>query len=1180
MSEIQWTKGQIEAITARDARILVSAAAGSGKTTVLTERIIRRLCDQEDPIDLDQMLIVTFTKAATADLKEQIASALTKASASAPSPRLTRQLSALPTAQISTIHSFCFGLIKANFQKLRLPPSLRIAEENENRLLALSVMDRLLGDLYDGDESISIPDFALLVDQFVTVDDQDFATLLLSVFDRLVSLPDGIALLRRSAITYREEEARPFLHSLWGDILTTRIMDAMGYFESILKGACAYLETDDAARKKFGDAFHYCLDAAGRMHALCKDCDFAQMAALTSAFKPPAIRSTVYENPPLCILDGREALDQMKTYMEALKTKGYFEGGADTGESAMLSARIIEAMADLLEEFDQRFAKEKRRRGMIDFADLERMTLSLLRDRSGAPTPLATAVSSRYREIYSDEYQDVNEVQDAIFSAISVRCARFMVGDIKQSIYAFRGSAPHLFARYRRDPAFRVIFLSENFRSDKPIIDFSNAIFDVLFRHSGPDMPYEDSDSLVCGKRPETQADYPCELALLKMPARGSEEEDPEPSFVASRIKALIETEGYAPDDIVILLHSPASNAQEYEKALSALAIGCVNKDKESLFENEEVLLLFSLLRVIDNPRRDIDLAAVLRSPLFGMDMNELILIREEGQGCLYEALKQYTEAHKDEKGRYFFEKLKEYREMAIASPVDRLIWDLIEDTGIAAFKIREDAAYSDTPHANLTMFYEYARQFESGSFQGLSAFIRYLSGILDSKGHGKFPSPETADQSAGSVRIMSIHASKGLQFPVTFVCETGKNIDDRDAMGNLLLDARLGVSMKLSDDGGLAGYDTPYRLCASAAIHDKTVEEEMRLLYVALTRAKQRLIVTGAVSNPDKLRQSAACAARNMGKGTRFPFTFGTASYMRLILIGLAASGYGSYLLHTSTDSANAMPRAALPVSKKEEARGEGERTLLEAIKARYDYVYPHAALSLLPAKVTVSRLNPSMLDETDGLDLSTPLPTDFETPLFLAGEQIKGSDRGTATHLFMQFCDLSAMEKRTTQEEAQRLVESGFLTKEIADLINHAAIRRFFVSPLYREMRSAKELCREVRFNTTFPASAFSQDDETKNALDKEKILVQGVMDCYFIDRTDRLILIDYKTDRIPEELRSDEGACDAFLANRHCKQLRYYRTALERMLMRRVDQVKLWSFALGREVDLTLLCASSEE
>lgn len=1186
MSEIQWTPDQLRAITETAPRILVSAAAGSGKTTVLTERIIRRLLDSSDPIDLSEMLIVTFTKAATADLREQIGNALTKALAANPTSRhLSRQLSLLPSAHISTIHAFCYGLIRLHFQQLSLPSSLRIADDQEGRLLAREVMEHLLDDLYEGGEyTNAVPDFALLIDQFVTIDDKDLGELFLSLYEKLQALPNGISGLYRCADHYRSCESGSFARSVWGLTISEEIADAMRYFRAVLKEAFDVFAYDAQAVKKYGEAFQCDLNIADRILFHYGNQDYDMLAEEVLAFRPASIKSTRYPDPPLAISDAAAVHGQMKEFMENLRKKCCFPTSEQTSSSASLCAAIVTALAQLLEEFNRRFDREKLRRGILDFGDLERYALRLLLSPSGEPTSAAHAVSARFREIYIDEYQDVNEVQDLIFSALSVRSRRFMVGDIKQSIYAFRGSAPHLFAAYRKDERFQTIFLSENFRSDLSIIRFSNAIFDYLFPHGDPEMPYEASDSLVCGKNPDSRKDIPCILSVIPAPKHKSDKEnshsDPEPIYVANAIRDLI-ANGYQPGDIVILLRSPSTRAQAYEEALEHAGISCVNKDKQSLLENEEVLLLLSLLKVIDNPRRDIDLAAVLRSPLYGMSMNDLVKIRMGRDGCLFDCLKQYTNERNFEPGIYFLKKLAEYRHAAIASPVDKLIRYLMDDTAISSFRIENGERQQDE-RANLLMFYDYARTFESGSFQGLSAFLKYIGGVLESDNNGKFRSPETQGQTRDTVRICSIHASKGLQFPVCFVCGVGHIINNRDATGSLLLDRELGISMKLTDESGFVHYDTPFRLAASRMLHRRTVYEEMRILYVALTRAKERLIVTGTASDPEELKASCFRAARHCPDGCHYPLTEGQPTYLKWILTSLFASDFKDYRLEipdlTDTEQANPEERSGQEHPLPDPDEIAKVRSVLDA---RYSFRYPYQTLSAIPAKVTISKLYPSMLDpQEDGLDISLSSITDFRAPRFTEGIGITAADRGTATHQFMQFCDFDSIDAGSVDAEIDRLIEKRFLPSAAATLIYRDMLRNFFSSTFFAEMKNAAVLRREVRFNTQFPASLFATDPDMVNEFGEEELLVQGVIDCYFLTKDGKCVLLDYKTDHIPSHLRGNSVEEEKYLAGRHLRQLRYYRMALEKMLCRKVDKVILWSLVLGRGIDLTQLCGDEPQ
>ena len=1266
-----WTKAQSEAISDRGHDLLVSAGAGSGKTAVLTERIIRRLTDRENPLDITRMLIVTFTKAAASELKERISSALSDAAAENPSDwRLTRQLFALERAQICTIHSFCLDLLRENFSNVGLRADFRIADDAEIKLLESGLMNELIEDCYSGniENGYEIADFEDLADSLTgTKGDKGLADIFLSIKHDLESYAEGTDFILNFAAELEDDSTRDFAVSRCGREILNLTENTLSVYRDLFADAAEEVSDDEKLSKALKPAFEADVEFIDRVSVLSSADDFKGLCEWFDGYSP--VRFGVARGVALSpeVEAAKKARDEFKKERQRLADKFFSLGENEVKKTQTDTAKVLRQIHTLLSLFEKRFDEEKRRRGIVDFADLERLASKLL-IKDGQPTAAALTISGRYDEIYIDEYQDVNSLQDAIFRSIS-KNNRFMVGDVKQSIYAFRGADPSIFESYRSGFSRtaegaengRTIFLSDNFRCDEPVIRFTNLVSSRLFTNGTGALPYYPDDDLVHSKRGEETGE-PVKIALISSETEDEDEDisEREAEYVAGEIKRLVgstKKDDCSPitySDIAILMRSARAQSDVFSTVFKHHGIPLFNSTEGDLFENPEVLLVLCLLNVIDNPSRDIYLAGLLKSPVFGFTLDELIRIRRHSSdGSLYDALRAYTDDTGFDRGRSFLEKLSLWRHKAGTLPVDRLVWYLYRDTDLPAL-VQTDPGQTKLRLANLTMFYEYARSFEKSSSHGLYNFIRYINDIIDNKARLSVPSASSAG--TGAVRLMTIHQSKGLEFPVVFLCGTGKKFNENDLRQSIVSDRGLGIALKLSDSTGFARYDTPVRQAIAKRLGDSQLEEEMRVLYVALTRARERLYVTGTAS--EKALDEADSDSVRLSKGT----VMKNGGYLRWVL--LAAANYERF---SHPDSLPYRIEIVSPQGNNaaEEAENTIRDTDMSAEKApeitdaeydrmlceRFDYTYPHMAAARLPAKLSVSELFPELLDEdsatldegmflgkaeprrgdhwspapndnmcphpdvgamcstgdqwsplqdrgTDGAESVSPIrdrgsdtkitknddtrKSAFRrTPLFLsdkAATESTAAERGTATHLFMQFCDYSRfrpgddLDKALdiVQDECARLGENRFITPRIASLVDTRRAALFFTGKLFEEISSSPMVRRETRFNVKLPAADFTASEELKKALEGETILVQGVMDCFYENKDGSLTIVDYKTDFIPKDMSREDA--ERMLVGRHRLQLTYYRSALEKISGRKVERVVIYSFGLGGEVEVS--------
>ena len=1162
-----WTESQKEAINSRGSDLLISAGAGSGKTAVLTERIIRRLTDDPDA-DITRMLIVTFTKAAAGELRERISSALSDALAADPkNKRLERQLLRLDSAKICTIHSFCLDILRENFTSAGLSADFRIADDAEARLLSRSLMNELIEDCYKSD------DFENLADALTgTKGDDSLEDIFSGLYNSLSSYCEGLDFIADFAAELESDAGKDFASSRCGHEVMELIADSTRGYLDCFADIIPWLNGDAKLAKAYSPAFNYDADFLRGLQSLCKTGNYAELREHVNSYNPPrlgSVRGELDED----VTNAKDQRTEFKKKLADLSEKFFSLTPEKIAENQLATAKMLRKLHEVLAMFEERYTKEKRRRLIVDFSDLERMTYSILvKDK---PTELAKNLSERFDEIFIDEYQDVNSLQDAIFSAIS-RSNRFMVGDVKQSIYGFRGAEPGIFESYREEfngGRGRTIFLSNNFRCDRNVIDFTNLVSNAVFPNATGALPYYPEDDLVHSKVGE-EPGTPVKIAIFEKP---DEDDTREAEFVAAEILRLMESETKNDgsklkfSDFAILFRSAAERADEFREVFEKHGIPLYNNTGGDFFENAEVLLALCLLNAIDDPNRDIYLAGLLKSPLFGFTLDELTLIRRaDDTGSLFDALKLYTLKNDFRKGEEFLGTLRKYQRKAEELPVDRLIWYLYSDTDLPALVFGSDENGS-LRRANLTLLYEYARRFESSSFKGLYNFIRYINDILADK--AKLEPAKIFSESSDTVKLMTIHQSKGLEFPVVFLCGCGKKFNESDLRQNIVAQRGLGIALKLPDSTGFARFDTPVRQAIVKKLGDSQLEEEMRILYVALTRARERLYVTAEVSEREEFLDKCQSDAKRLSRSV----VMQNGGYIRWIMTAIAANDLR--MKDSPCEIILAEPEVTgIFSAKAPEETKKSSAELKNLVRERFDFVYPNEFLTKLPAKLSVSELFPTVLDaEATPLEPEELPEITAKVPLFMQEnptDHASPAERGTATHCFMQFCDFERFRqpgdlKKLIADECERLGNDKYLSPRAASLVDQKQLRNFFESETFRAICASKRVCREHRFNVRLPAADFTADEKLKSELSGEFILVQGVIDCFYENNDGSFTLVDYKTDHIPRSMSADEA--EKMLVARHKLQLGYYSEALRLITKRSVARTVIYSFGLGREIEI---------
>ncbi len=1245
----KWTDEQRTAIDTRDRTVLLSAAAGSGKTAVLTERIIAAVTDKDNPLDLGRLLAVTFTRAAARELRNRIGAALAAQVEKHPDdPRLARQLRRLPMAKICTIDSFCGDLVRRYATRAGISDGYRVADQQETDLTRIALMEMLLEDAYAGlVPDVSAEDFADLVTHLYALREENgIGETLLSLIERMDTLEGGVDSLADFAAAYRHDAVTPLPETAWGREIRKICTEAGTHYrhayDTLLREE---LPTPDM-REKYTK---YLEDYLTVICALTSpDTPYSALAALPSRKFVSAVSGFGAVAPKLkATLDDlrdkfiKKTLPPLVTYSEeAWRT--LFER----------LARCTELLHRIAREFVAREAKESRRRGVYSFAQIERLAYSLL-IQNGERTPLALSVSEEYDTVSVDEYQDVSPLQHAVFEALARERTRFLVGDIKQSIYRFRHADPSIFAALRRDfPAFdptvdapsASLFMSRNFRCDLPVVNYVNAVFDTLFGVCGESIGYTSADRLAFGKSTDgvsltvkpvlavfeslaggmsavaEGASYAEGLPDADHVAGGKDNPTPdidreyldveendadvhaEALWVASTVRDLIDRDtlhdgetSIRPSDIAVLLRSKRGKVVPYIEALQLYGVPVETPEATDFFSCPEVLLALSLLRTVDNPRRDVSLAAVLLSPLYRFSADDLAVIRRAApEGIpLFDALVAWCASHPDfTRGHYFLAQLDSFRDAAEDISVDRLLRRLMSETPLMAIAGADGRGGEN----KIRLLYHYALR-RSGGEEGLYSFIHYINRQIET---GKtFTPPASAGETSG-VTVMTIHSSKGLEFPIVFLADCGKHFSRMDCLNHFVYDGTHPVAFRLRDATGLLREENPVHRLVLHTMTEESAEEEMRLLYVALTRARERLYISGTLPAKKTIEDACADAARDARDISRFS-VMRRASYLELLLLCQARDESFAHLLMSPV--AEEPPTDTHVDFRPLSPSDETIDALAEEYRTRFSYQYPYIHLTHVPGKLSVSRLSPTLLDgteeETTYLDaLASHNHTVLDAPPHYEEEPQESGDtvtdhekyrrmpeayagvqppdptvRGIVSHQFMQFCDFDRLATEGVDAEMERLIRDGFLSEEDAKLVRPQELERFRASSLLTLMREAKEVKREFRFHVRLPAARFTSDSALASALGEELLLVQGVMDAVILDHDGGITLVDYKTDRLTREECADPHLAAKKLRDRHTSQLRYYAAAIEEIFGTAPRRVAIYSLQLGDCIDLCL-------
>ena len=1156
--KIKFTDAQATAITARGGSLLVSAAAGSGKTRVLVERVVGLITDPEHPADADSLLIMTFTNAAAAKLRADITTRLAQEVRAHPGDRnLRRQQLLLQRASIGTVDAFCLHFVQQHFAMLDVPPDFETAEEADLARIEQETLAATLETAYND------PDFRAFADLYDRGrTDNTAGDAILDLYHFTRALPHPAASLKAFAEMWQTDA--PPQDTPWGqELLGIALARAQGAKTLLESGAAI------AARDEKADAAYTAVmqDDAARVENLCyrlaeKDWEGSLNAlelALGGWRRAGAVKGGKDSNQAASAAS--ELRDRAKKQLESLRKDALLCTGEEFAADRRRAAPLVAALVRAAQTFADSCFAAKCAEKVLDYADYEHLTLDLLLDEHNERTPLCRTVSSRYRAVLVDEYQDTNALQDAIYFALARPEADnlFFVGDIKQSIYRFRLADPSIFVGKQQQwkphpqpaPAPATLALDANFRSAPGVIAGINYLFETFFSKGLGGVDYGDGQRLVVGGDKNAAYQGMCEVDVMD----GADTEA-EAQHIARRIAEMVQSgfavrgkEGVRPcryDDFCILLRG-RKGFPTYEGALRTAGIPVFADSAADLLDEPHIRPFAALLRVIDNPAQDIPLAAVLLSPLFPYTADDLVALRRAcPQGSLYgavlgDAADRFTE---------FTAALTEYRRLARTLPVAELLEELLARTGyLAAVGALPDGARC---REDLLSFTAWA----SGAGRaGLPALIRAMDAAAANGGLNQSAGGQTRP---GCVSIMTVHRSKGLEFPVVFVADTDHKFNQSDAIRPVLTHSRLGVGVMLRAPRAAKRFKTlPYAALAQA-IRTETLSEEMRVLYVALTRAQDALIITVPLKNTaSSLKTPAVCAAAE-ATGPEAMRSMGSWAGWILTATMLhpdsdALWNYTSFLPHHRPTKV-ALGIRLLPLPEQTEQppappAPAADPAAVARLRASFAWQSPRAALEKVPAKVSVSAV------------VHAARPVALERPAFLQKSGMTGAERGTAIHAFMQSVPFDGPAPDLTAE-VRRQTELQLLDPALADKLDLDAVRPFFESAVWRRIRLAKQILREEPFITALPAAEVTPAAGQGSAAAAE-VLVQGIADLVLVF-DEHAEILDYKTDRSRDA---------QFYVDEYAAQLRLYRRAFAQRLSVPVTKLTIYSFALADEIDIPL-------
>ena len=1238
---MNWTPEQSQAIYKKDSNILVAAAAGSGKTAVLVERIINKIIKEK--IDIDKLLVVTFTNAAASEMRERILKSIYKIIDSEEPQdeetinHLQRQITLLNKASICTIDSFCLDVIKNNFFEIEISPNFRIADTAEIDLLKQEVLEKLFEEKYENHDK----DFEKLIKTYTSYrDDTPLKDVILRIYTYIESNPFPLKWLKEQVEKFNIKDVKQdFSNTEWGKILLQNMKeeleDCIKKLQAEEKRLSFESELEQYERIILSDIqqlemVYANLENWDKAYSLINNVDFLRWPTSKKITNPEK--------------DKAKAIRDKVTKDFKAKRAKIFTANSETANVDLIEMyEVLSKLEKLIIDFDIEFSKNKKDRNIVDFSDVEHLALKILVKEDETPSEIAKKYQEKFTEIAIDEYQDSNLVQEYILTSISNGKNIFMVGDVKQSIYKFRQAMPDLFlskySNYSENEANDKglkIKLFKNFRSRKNVLDFTNLIFENIMGEKLGEIDYTEEEYLNLGASyEEGKEDLVSEIDILDTVEEVDEIQDDteiegntqsideealeetekvedielEAKFVAQKIRDLIDSKFQVYDnkkgefrdirfrDIVILLRSTKNKANIFEKELTNQNINVYSDTSQEYLESYEIQVIMDLLKIIDNPYQDIPLVHVMLSSIGMFTDDDLLEIRlcDQNDDFYTTLLKSRLSVREElrEKIDIFLSKIEDFREKNGYIDLDELIWTIYEETGFLNYvALMPNGALRV---ANLKMLFERAKQYESASFKGLFNFINFIERIK--LGSGDLGAAKLIGENEDVVRIMSIHKSKGLEFPVVFLSCTGSGFNMMDLNSDILLHQKIGIGVKYIDYDRQIKYDTISKLALREKLLEENLSEEMRILYVALTRAKEKIYVTGIIKdyqkNKEKMQELVDIYKKENGKINPILIKKYKKYIDWILLVYMYNFENSKDILKINTIKRKDILKNIKKEDKEEvdifkvleeKSKDIKEEDLLK-FKNQLIFEYKYKGLSDIPTKESVTNIVHKNVEveafeainkeyEDDNEEKNIELPK----PKFLVGteeETITPAKRGTLVHLCMKNLDFN---KDYSLDDIKSLIDDlearEIITSKEKEAINPWIIFKFTKSNIWSELKVAKEYHKEEAFYINVPAK-----DVMDTSLD-ENILVQGIIDLYYSTKNDELVLLDYKTDFVaqkepvpmgqnPKRTGPNGARDEEMLINRHKPQLMLYKEALENGLNRKVDRVWIYSTGLGKEI-----------
>ena len=1212
MAKISWTKEQEQAIYEKDSNILVAAAAGSGKTAVLVERIINKIIN--DNIDIDKLLVVTFTNAAASEMRERVLEAIYKKLEDDPNnSKLQRQITLLNKSHICTIDSFCLDVIRNNFFEIDISPNFRIADTAEIQLLKQEALEELFEKKYETENE----DFIKLIHTYTSYkDDEPLKELVLKIYENIQSNPFPEKWLNEKIEMFnlKDKLNQDFAQTPWGEILLQDIeeelIDDITILQNTKLNLAKYPELE-----KFKQTIANDIDQLYNLKANLNSWENSYIIANNLSFvKWPVDKKITIEQKDIA----KQTRDNVRKKLKKKIEKVLIFNSKEANEDIYTMYPILNKLKELIFDFEEVFLSKKKVKNIVDFNDIEHLALKILlkEDQNGniSKSDVAKMYEEKFVEIAIDEYQDSNLIQEYILTSISNGKNIFMVGDVKQSIYKFRQARPELFlekyATYKlkenkTEKDDLKIQLFKNFRSRNIVLDFTNIIFENIMSNILGDIEYNKEEYLNLGANyKDINQNLKTEINIINTYEENTEDQyceeeteeeetkqiiensQIEAKFVAKKIQEIINSNYKIYDvkkqefrnitykDIVILLRSTKDIAPIFEKEILNLGMPVFCDASAEYLDSIEIQTIMSVLKIIDNPFSDIPLVTVLRSPIGGFTDNDLVEMRlADKYDNFYTAMLKSKLVVNDslkQKINIFINNIEKWRTQQEYLALDELIWQIYTDTGYYNYVgLMPNGALRQ---ANLKMLFERAKQYETASFKGVFNFIKFIERLQLSS--GDLGSAKIIGENEDVIRIMSIHKSKGLEFPVVFVSSTGKQFNLMDLNNNVLINQELGLGVKYINYDMQIEYDTLSKTAIRNKMYLETLSEEMRILYVALTRAKEKLIITGISKDYKKELENMQTLVDMYEKNENKINPVLVKKYKKyldwIMLVNLynkkelkeilEINVYNKKEILKEDIQENEEKINILNILEKEKTDNKNSKMLQTLL----EYQYKYKLETTIPTKTSVTKLKElAQAKNNNSLDITTEnKETIFDKPKFLnkdIQEKLTSAQKGTLIHLCLQKLDQT---KNYNLEDIQNLIQElqakEIITELEAQNINAKKVYNFTHSNIWKHLKQAKAVYREKPFYINIPASEIYG----KNV--EEDVLVQGIIDLYYIDKNDNIVLVDYKTDYV-------ENGKQKELINKYKEQINLYTKALEQALGQKVHKKYIYSVYLDEEIEL---------